>query len=64
MLGLPRYVGLGLIAGGISSWFFPQWQGLFWAPADVTTGEGRIIGAILIVGGCLLYFRHWKEFDE
>jgi hypothetical protein len=39
------------------AWFFPQWNGLFFEPSkDVTTGEGRIVAAVLFVGGLLLWF--------
>lgn len=38
-------------------WFFPQWNGAFFEPSKgVTTGEGRIVAAILFVGGLLLWF--------
>jgi len=39
------------------AWFFPQWNGLFFeASKDITTGEGRIVAAVLFVGGLLLWF--------
>jgi hypothetical protein len=55
-MGMAKALGIGLIIGGIGSWYFPQFQGVFFEPANVTTGEGRIIAAILFVGGLLLYF--------
>jgi len=57
-------LGIGLIVGGIVSWFFPKFQGVFFGPADVTTGEGRIIGAIFVVGGLLLCFLSPGESKE
>jgi hypothetical protein len=39
------------------TWFFQQWNGLlFEASKDVTTGEARIVAAVLFVGGLLLWF--------
>jgi hypothetical protein len=39
------------------TWFFPQWNGLFFeASKDVTTGEARIVAAVLFIGGLLLWF--------
>jgi hypothetical protein len=39
------------------AWFFPQWNGIFFEPSrDMTTGEGRIVAAVLFVGGLLLWF--------
>src|SRR6266568_2127863 len=53
---MAKSLGIGLAIEGIGSWFFPQFQGFFFEPTNVTTSEGRIIGAILIVGGAPLYF--------
>ena len=53
---MARALGIGLIIGGIGSWFFPQFQNVLFEPANITVGEGKIIGAILVVGGLLLYF--------
>jgi hypothetical protein len=48
-------VGLFIMAS--IAWFFPQWNGLFFeASKDITTGEGRIVAAVLLVGGLLLWF--------
>jgi hypothetical protein len=38
-------------------WSFPKWNGVFSESLkDVTTGEGRIVAAVLLVGGLLLWF--------
>jgi hypothetical protein len=47
-------ITLFVIAGG--NWYFPGWSGYFSAPSDVTTGEARIISAICLVGGLILWF--------
>jgi len=47
-------IALCLIAGLV--WLFPQWNGIFFAPSDISTGNGRIIATILFVGGLLLYY--------
>lgn len=47
-------IGIGLIIGGIGSYFFPGFNGFFFEPSNMTTGEGQILGAVLFVGGLIL----------
>jgi hypothetical protein len=48
---------LALFVMAATGWLFPQWNGAFFEPSkDVTTGEGRIVAAVLFVGGLLLWF--------
>ncbi len=39
------------------SWIAPEFSGFFFDSTDVTTGEGRIIGAIFLVGAALVWFK-------
>ncbi len=50
-----------LIASGIISYSWPGFNGLFSDAANITTGEGRIIAAIYITGGLLLWFLPSKD---
>ena len=46
-----------LFFGAFLSWFFPDWNGLLFAPSpEVGLGEGRIVAAILFVGGLILWY--------
>jgi hypothetical protein len=53
---MKRYVAIGMLIAGAGSWYWPGFNGVFSAPADITTGDGRIIGAILLVGAAILWF--------
>lgn len=47
----------GLLVAGILSWYDPGFNG-FWAEAsNVSAGDGRIIGAIFIVGAAIVFFQ-------
>jgi len=46
----------------ISQWFFPQWNGFLFDPADISTGEGRIAASILFVGALILWY--WKPKSQ
>lgn len=48
---------IGLFILSAANWFFPRWNGYFFEPSDVSTGEGRIISVICLVGGLLLWYR-------
>jgi hypothetical protein len=49
-----QQIGIGLIIGGIGSYPFPGFNGIFFDRSNITTGEGQILGAILFVGGLIL----------
>jgi hypothetical protein len=51
-----RAVAVGLAIAGLSSWYWPGFNGIWFSPSNVTTGEGHIIGAILIVGAAIVWF--------
>jgi len=52
-----KLVSVTLMVSAAFSWYFPTWSGLFFStPQDVTSGDGRIVAAILIVGGLLLWY--------
>lgn len=56
-LTLPKQWAVVLFVMAATGWFFPQWNGAFFEPSkDMTTGEGRIVAAVLFVGGLLLWF--------
>lgn len=46
--------GFVLIVAGITSFLFPGFNGLLVERSQVSTGEGQILGAVLIVGGLIL----------
>lgn len=46
----------------VSQGLFPQWNGFFFPPSDISLGEGRIIAAVLFVGGLILWY--WKQKEE
>jgi hypothetical protein len=47
-------VGLWFLA--FAMWFFPSWNGLFVDPSGISLGEGRIVSAIFLVGGLILFY--------
>lgn len=49
-------LSVGLMLGGLLSFFFPEFNGFFSDPLKITIAEGRIIGSILFVGGAVLLF--------
>ena len=46
----------------ISQWFFPQWNGVFFDPVDISIGEGRIVSSIFFVGALILWY--WKDVEN
>ena len=52
-----RAVASGFLGAGLMSWIAPEFSGFFFDSTDVTTGEGRIIGAIFLVGAALVWFK-------
>jgi hypothetical protein len=55
---------IALIMGSAGAWFFPQWEGLLFDPVSISTGDGRIIAAILFVGGLLLWYLPDKSSEK
>lgn len=53
------FAGLLVIIGFVS-WTYPGFNGFIFPPADVSTGDGHIVGAIFLVGGVLLWFMQTK----
>ena len=47
-----------LAALGVSQWFFPQFNGMFFDSSNVSLGEGRIVASVFFVGALILWF--WK----
>lgn len=47
---------IGFAFGGMLSWFAPGFSGVFASPTVVSTGDGQIVGAILLVGAAVLWF--------
>lgn len=51
-----------LAALGATQWFFPQFNGIFFDPSNVSLGEGRIVASIFFVGALILWF--WKTGSD
>jgi hypothetical protein len=51
-----RSVSVGLACLGFLNWYFPGFDGMLSGAARVSTGDGRIIGAIFMVGAAILWF--------
>ena len=43
-----------LFAVATSVWFFPGFNGILFSPSDVSVGEGRILSAVIFVGGLVV----------
>lgn len=56
-MAMNRAAALGLLIAGLTSWYAPGFNGFWSAPSEVTDGEGRIVGAIFLVGALLLWFQ-------
>lgn len=52
---MARALAIGLFVAGGCSWFFPGFNGTFFAPSNIDLGTGRIVGAICIVGAAILW---------
>lgn len=54
---------LAVILGGLGLvyWVYPGFSGLLFSDAAVTDGEGRIVGAIFIVGASQLWFMNKRQ---
>jgi hypothetical protein len=53
-------VAVILAAAGATSWSYPTFNGFLFDAASVSAGEGRIVGAIFLVGAAHLWFTHKK----
>jgi hypothetical protein len=51
-----RWWAVILVFAAAATWCFPRSGRIFDASSDVTTGEGRIVAAVMLVGGLLLWF--------
>ncbi len=49
-----QQIGIDLIVAGICSYLFPGFNGILFERSNISTGEGQIVGAILVVGGLIL----------
>lgn len=49
-----QQIGIELTVAGVVSYLFPGFNGIFFERSNITTGEGQIVGAILVVGGLIL----------
>lgn len=52
-----RIVSAALLFAGLTSWVAPGFNGVFFEAAEVSAGDGRIVGAILIVGAAIVWFQ-------
>lgn len=52
-----RVIAAGLALVGLIVWCAPGFNGFLFEPSDVTAGEGRIAGAVFLVGSAVLWFR-------
>jgi hypothetical protein len=49
-------IAIGFLIAGALCWYLPGFNGVFFLPSDISVGESRIIAAILVVGGAILWF--------
>ncbi len=57
-------VAIGFAVTGVCSWWWPSFNGFFFAPSDISAGDGRIVGTILIVGAAILWFMPRRKDDD
>jgi hypothetical protein len=48
-------MAIGLIVAGICSYLFPGLNGVFFTPSNISPEEGHIVGAIVGIGGLILF---------
>jgi len=53
-----KAIAIGFMVAGFIAWYFPGFNGYFFAPSDVSDGEGLIAGSVLTVGAAVLWFMH------
>jgi hypothetical protein len=49
-------VAIGFAVWGVGCWYWPGFNGIFFAADEVSLGDNRIIAAIFIVGAGILWF--------
>lgn len=52
-----RVISIALLLVGLFSWYAPGFNGLWSDPSTVTDGEGRIAGAVFMVGAAIVWFQ-------
>jgi hypothetical protein len=58
-----RVVSASLFLGGCLSWYSPGFSGALFEPVSMSAGEGRIVGAIFIVGAAVVWFMPQSKGD-
>lgn len=53
---MKRGIAIALAVIGAFSWHVPGFNGVFFAQAAVTAGDGQIVAAVFLVGAALLWF--------
>ncbi len=56
-------VGIGLVIGGLGSYMFPEFNGLFGGPLKTTIEHREMLGLIAFIGGVVVYFIPCKKSD-
>ena len=60
---MKRAFAVGFLIVGAVNWHWPGFNGYFFPPSDIAIGDGRIIAAILMVGGAILWFMPERPKD-
>jgi drug/metabolite transporter (DMT)-like permease len=50
-----KSLAIGLIVAGLCSYLFPDFNGIFFQAPNITPEDGHLVGAILGIGGLILY---------
>ena len=48
-------VSIVFVVCGLLSWLWPNFNGILFEPSIVSVGEGRIVGALFLVGAAIIY---------
>ncbi len=56
-------LGIGLIIGGLVTYMFPEFNGLFGGPLTTTIEHREMLGLISFIGGVVVYFIPSKKGD-
>ena len=51
-----RAIAIGFVGAGMISWFLPGFNGYLFEPSVISAGDGRIVGAIFLVGAAIVWF--------